>query len=138
MLAQQLYEGVDLLKDERVGLITYMRTDSVRISEQVMKSTKKYVEETFGKDHVPGKPRTYKQKKGAQDAHEAIRPTDISRTPEAMAKYLNKAQLALYRLIWQRFVASQMASARYDTTEVTIEAGAYKLKANGRVMTFRL
>ncbi|MFQ5510357.1 MAG: type I DNA topoisomerase [Candidatus Krumholzibacteriia bacterium] len=137
MLAQQLYEGIDLGKDERVGLITYMRTDSVRISPQAAQGTAEYIESTFGKDHTPDKPHTYKQKKGAQDAHEAIRPTDVMRTPDSVGKHLSKDQTALYGLIWQRFVASQMASARYDTTEVTIAADEYTLKANGRVMTFR-
>ncbi|MEE9269258.1 MAG: type I DNA topoisomerase [Candidatus Krumholzibacteria bacterium] len=137
MLAQQLYEGIDLGKDERVGLITYMRTDSVRISPQAAENTGRYIKSEFGDDYVPEKPHVYKQKKGSQDAHEAVRPTEVLRTPDSVGKHLSKDQRALYRLIWQRFVASQMASARYDTTEVTVEADGYTLKANGRVMTFR-
>jgi DNA topoisomerase-1 len=135
MLAQQLYEGIDLDND-RVGFITYMRTDSVRVSEQATESARQFVGEKFGEDYVPAKPRAYKQKKGAQDAHEAIRPTDVMRDPDSVKKALTKDQFALYQLIWQRFMASQMESARYDTTEVMIDAGDYKLKANGRVMTF--
>ncbi|MEJ2721262.1 MAG: type I DNA topoisomerase, partial [bacterium] len=136
MLAQQLYEGIDLGKDERVGLITYMRTDSVRVSPQATDGARACITEAYGEDHLPKKPRSYRQRKGAQDAHEAIRPTDVQRTPESVKKYLKKDQYALYELVWRRFVASQMASARYDTTEVTIESGPYRLKANGRVLTF--
>jgi DNA topoisomerase-1 len=135
MLAQQLYEGVDLNGD-RVGLITYMRTDSVRVSEQAQTQARDFVESSFGKDYIPPKPRTYKSKGKAQDAHEAIRPTDIGRTPDSVKKSLTKDQFALYELVWRRFVASQMESARYDTTEVNVTAGAYTLRANGRVMTF--
>lgn len=137
MLAQQLYEGIDIGNEERVGLISYMRTDSVRIAPQATDAVRGHIEEQFGKEFVPSKPRAYKQKKGAQDAHEAIRPTDVLRTPASVKKHLTKDQFAVYELIWQRFVASQMESARYDTTEVTIDADKYKLKANGRVMTFR-
>jgi DNA topoisomerase-1 len=134
-LAQQLYEGVDLNGD-RVGLITYMRTDSVRISDQAQTQARDYVEETFGKDYVPPKPRKHKSKGRAQDAHEAIRPTDVTRTPASVKKSLSKDQLALYELVWRRFVASQMESARYDTTEVNVTSGSYLLRASGRVMTF--
>ena len=137
MLAQQLYEGIDLGKDERVGLITYMRTDSVRIAPQAVKSAREHVSAEFGEEYIPGKPRIYKQKKGAQDAHEAIRPTDVSRTPESVKSFLTKDQYGIYELVWRRFLASQMESAVYDTTEVSIEAGKYRLKANGRVMKFR-
>jgi DNA topoisomerase-1 len=136
MLAQQLYEGVDIGHDERVGLITYMRTDSVRIAPQAVEGARSFVEKEHGSEYVPDKPRAYKQKKGAQDAHEAIRPTDVMRTPQSLKAHLTKDQLAVYDLIWRRFVASQMTSATYDTTEVTIDSGPYKLKANGRVMTF--
>ncbi len=135
MLAQQLYEGVDLNGD-RVGLITYMRTDSVRVSEQAQTQARDFVESSFGKDYIPSKPKTYKSKGKAQDAHEAIRPTDVGRTPDSVKKSLTKDQFALYELVWRRFVASQMESARYDTTEVNVAAGPYTLRANGRVMTF--
>jgi len=137
MLAQQLYEGIDLGKDERVGLISYMRTDSVRIAPQAVEAARDHVTKEFGKDYVPDKPRAYKQKKSAQDAHEAIRPTDVSKDPASIKKHLTKDQFALYDLIWRRFLASQMSSAVYDTTEVSFAAGEYRLKANGRVMKFQ-
>ena len=135
MLAQQLYEGVDL-DGERVGLITYMRTDSVRISEQAITQARDYVTESFGKEYIPPRPRAHKSKGKAQDAHEAIRPTDVTRTPESVKASLSKDQLALYELVWRRFLASQMESARYDTTEINVAAGPYTLRANGRIMTF--
>jgi len=136
VLAQQLYEGVNLGKSERVGLITYMRTDSVRISMQAKEKAASFIKDTFGEEFLPEKPKAYKQRKEAQDAHEAIRPTDVTRTPESVKKYLTKDQYAIYELVWRRFLASQMASCRYDTTEVSIDAGSYTFKANGRVMTF--
>jgi DNA topoisomerase-1 len=139
MLAQQLYEGVDLGEGDRVGLITYMRTDSVRVSDQARDHVREYISDTFGDDYLPAKPKDYKTSKKAQDAHEAIRPSDVTRAPDSMKGKLTKDQHALYDLIWRRFVASQMESARYDTTEVGIEAGKdgeYTLKANGRIMTF--
>lgn len=136
MLAQQLYEGVDVGGEERVGLITYMRTDSVRVSEQALESVRDFIAKQHGKEYHPEKPREYKTSAKAQDAHEAIRPSDVARTPESLKGQLPKDLLALYDLIWRRFVASQMESARYDTTEVMVAAGDYTLKANGRVMTF--
>jgi DNA topoisomerase-1 len=134
-LAQQLYEGIDLNGD-RVGLITYMRTDSVRVSNQALEQVRKHIEASYGSEYLPGSPRAYKTKGKAQDAHEAIRPTDVTRTPDSVKKSLTKEQFALYELVWRRFVASQMESARYDTTEVNVAAGPYTLRANGRVMTF--
>jgi DNA topoisomerase-1 len=136
MLAQQLYEGVDVGEDDRVGLITYMRTDSVRVSEQAQDATRDFVAQQYGKDYVPPRPRGYKASPKAQDAHEAIRPSDVARTPESLKGVLPRDLHALYDLIWRRFVASQMESARYDTTEVLVRSGDYTLKANGRVMTF--
>ncbi len=136
MLAQQLYEGVDVGDGDRQGLITYMRTDSVRVSDQALTSVRDYIGGTFGKDYHPDKPRTYKTGPKAQDAHEAIRPSDVTRTPESLKGAMSRDLHALYELIWKRFVASQMESARYDTTEVMVKAGDYGLKANGRVMTF--
>jgi DNA topoisomerase I len=136
MLAQQLYEGVDVGNGERVGLITYMRTDSVRVSEQAQDAAREYIAQTYGRDYHPDKPRSYKTSAKAQDAHEAIRPSEVTRTPESVKGALSKDLHALYELIWRRFVASQMESARYDTTEVVVGAGDYTLKANGRVMTF--
>ena len=135
MLAQQLYEGVDI-GDDRVGLITYMRTDSVRVSDQAKEAARDYIAQTWGEDYTPEKDRVYKTSAKAQDAHEAIRPSDVTRTPDSLKGVMTKDQHALYDLIWRRFLASQMESARYDTTEVLVGAGAYTLKANGRVMTF--
>ena len=135
MLAQHLYEGVDLGNGDRVGLISYMRTDSVRIADQARDAVRDYVRAQYGNEYGPAKARVYKSKAKAQDAHEAIRPTDVGRRVEDIGKALNKDQRVLYELIWRRFVASQMESARYDTTEVTVSAGKYTLRANGRVMT---
>jgi len=136
MLAQQLYEGVDIGGDDRVGLITYMRTDSVRVSGQAQEAAREFIAAQYGKEYRPEKAREYKTSAKAQDAHEAIRPSDVTRTPESLQGRLSKDMLALYDLIWRRFMASQMESARYDTTEVLVAAGDYTLKANGRVMTF--
>jgi DNA topoisomerase-1 len=136
MLAQQLYEGVDLGKKERVGLITYMRTDSVRISNQAREGARNYIEQTFGKEYLPEKPKAFRKKKDSQDAHEAIRPSDVVRTPDSIKKHLTKDQFALYELIWRRFIASQMLSALYDTTDVTVKSGDYQFKASGRVQKF--
>jgi DNA topoisomerase I len=136
MLAQQLYEGVDVGNGERVGLITYMRTDSVRVSDQAQETARDYIAATYGDAHRPEKPRVYKTSAKAQDAHEAIRPSEVARTPESLKGNLTKDLHALYDLIWRRFLASQMESARYDTTEVLVAADKYTLKANGRVMTF--
>ena len=136
MLAQQLYEGVDVGNGDRVGLITYMRTDSVRVSDQAKEAARDYIAQTWGADYTPEKDRVYKTSAKAQDAHEAIRPSDVARTPDSLKGVMTKDQHALYDLIWRRFLASQMESARYDTTEVLVGAGPYTLKANGRVMTF--
>jgi DNA topoisomerase-1 len=136
MLAQQLYEGVDIGNGERVGLITYMRTDSVRVSEQAKEAARDFIGKHYGPGFCPEKPRGYKSSAKAQDAHEAIRPSDVMRTPESLKDVLTRDLQALYDLVWRRFVASQMESARYDTTEVLVRAGDYTLKASGRVMTF--
>jgi DNA topoisomerase-1 len=136
MLAQQLYEGVDVGNGERVGLITYMRTDSVRVSDQAQDAARAFIGSAYGDAYRPEKPRVYKTSAKAQDAHEAIRPSEVARTPESLKGALTKDLHALYDLIWRRFLASQMESARYDTTEVLVGAGAYTLKASGRVMTF--
>jgi DNA topoisomerase-1 len=136
MLAQQLYEGVDLGRNERQGLITYMRTDSVRISAGAQESARKFIDDTYGPEYLPAKPKRFKTSKTAQDAHEAIRPSDPFKTPELIKNHLTKDQYALYELIWRRFLASQMESARYDTTEVSVAADSYTLKATGRILTF--
>ncbi len=136
MLAQQLYEGVDLGKHGATGLITYMRTDSTRISELAQGEAKSYLLENFGKEYVPDKPNIYAAGKKAQDAHEGIRPTNVALTPEAVEKYLDKDQLKLYTLIWQRFMASQMTPAIYDTLTITIGAGRFTLRAAGSTLKF--
>ena len=113
-VAQRLYEGVELGAEGSVGLITYMRTDSTRVSEAALTEVREFVGAQYGADYLPEKAVHYRSKKDAQDAHEAVRPTDVQRTPEAVAKYLSNDELRLYRLIWQRFVASQMTPAVYD------------------------
>jgi DNA topoisomerase-1 len=136
VIAQQLYEGIELGPGEPVGLITYMRTDSTRIAKEAADEALVLIREQFGETFAMQQPRFFKNRKKAQDAHEAIRPTSISHTPEEMAPYLSKDQLALYRLIWQRFVASQMAQALINQVSVTIEAGAYQFAASGSTVKF--
>ena len=137
MLAQQLYEGIELGRHGATGLITYMRTDSTRISELAQDEAKSFLLEAFGEAYVPEKPNVYVTGKKAQDAHEAIRPTSLVHTPESLEKYLNKDQLKLYTLIWQRFAASQMTPAIYDTMAIAIKAGSrYGLRANGSRLKF--
>ena len=135
MLAQQLYEGVSLGKAS-VGLITYMRTDSVRLADIAIEEIRDYVQNNIGSEFVAPKVNHYATKKNAQDAHEAIRPTSVQRTPAEMMNYLNKDQLRLYTLIWNRAVASQMADAVYDVTTLTIGAGDYQLRATGSILKF--
>src|SRR6202030_1560206 len=123
MLAQKLYEGVELGKDEgAVGLISYMRTDSTRVSNDALDEVRAMIGERYGADYAPEKPNFYKSKKDAQDAHEAVRPTSSVRTPESIAAFLDEDLLKLYRLIWMRFVASQMTSAVFDQTTIDVEA----------------
>ncbi|MFB0527980.1 MAG: type I DNA topoisomerase [bacterium] len=137
MIAQQLYEGIDLGKKESVGLITYMRTDSFAVSSSAQDEALKFIRKNFGQAYSPKKPRIYKSKsKIAQEAHEAIRPTSCLRTPEAVSKYLDTSQFKLYSLIWQRFVSSQMASAIFDTVAVDIRAGDYVFRATGQKLKF--
>lgn len=135
MLAQQLYEGVSLGKTS-VGLITYMRTDSVRLAEVAIAEIRDYIKQNFGSEFCPAKENHYSTKKNAQDAHEAIRPTSVMRTPAEMQEYLTNDQLKLYTLIWNRVVASQMTDAVYDVTTLTIDAADYQLRATGSVLKF--
>jgi DNA topoisomerase I len=132
-LAQKLYEGMDLGGGERVGLITYMRTDSMRVAAEALDAARALIAEQYGPTCLPEKPNFFKNRSEAQDAHEAIRPTDPTRTPEAMAAYLSAEELKLYTLIWQRFIASQMTPALFDVTDVLVEAGRYGFKARGEV-----
>src|SRR5947207_9754452 len=136
MLAQRLYEGIELGDEGRIGLITYMRTDSTRISDDAMQMVRSYVSDVYGGPYLPEKPVIYKSKKDAQDAHEAIRPTFVGRRPDDLKAYLSDDELKLYRLIWTRFVASQINPAVYDQTTVDISVKDYLFRASGRVMKF--
>ncbi len=136
MIAQKLYEGIELGSEGAVGLITYMRTDSTRVSDAALAEVRYFVGNEYGETYLPGKPNVYKSKKGAQDAHEAIRPTDVNRTPDSLASKLGPDELKLYRLIWQRFVASQMTAAIFDQTTIDIKAGRFTFRATGSVQKF--
>ncbi len=136
VVAQQLYEGLDVGREGTVGLITYMRTDSVRVSEDAQRQAREYVTAQFGAAYVPDQPRQYTSRRGAQGAHEAIRPTSMRRTPEAVKPFLKADQYKVYKLIWERFVASQMASAIMDTLAVDILAGTYLFRATGSRVKF--
>jgi len=136
MVAQRLYEGVELGEEGRIGLITYMRTDSTRISDDAMQMIRSYVSDVYGEPYLPDKPVIYKSKKDAQDAHEAIRPTFVGRTPDDLKPFLSEDEYKLYWLIWTRFVASQMNPAVYDQTSVEIAAKDYLFRASGRVLKF--
>jgi len=135
-IAQRLYEGVDLGDEGSVALITYMRTDSVNVSPDALAQVRELIPQRFGSNYLPEKPNYYKSKKDAQEAHEAVRPTDISRTPEDVRKYLDDDVFKLYQLIWQRFVASQMLPAVFDQTTIDISAGDYTFRATGSVQKF--
>lgn len=135
MIAQQLYEGVDIGDEGSVGLISYMRTDSTRISESAHQEAKDYILKTFSQAYWQGK--DFKVKESAQDAHEAIRPTSVFRTPESVRSFLNKDQHRLYKLIWERFLASQMSPALFDNTTVDIGADRYLFRANGSILKFQ-
>lgn len=141
MLAQKLYEGVEIGEEGSVGLITYMRTDSTRVSNDALDEVRGMIGERYGADYRPAAPNVYKSKKDAQDAHEAIRPTSALRTPESLASYLEEDALKLYRLIWMRFVASQMTPAVFDQTSIDIDAkgkdgASYLFRATGSVPKF--
>ncbi len=135
-LAQRLYEGVDLGDEGSVALITYMRTDSVNVSAEAIAQVRDFVGSTYGPNYLPEKPNFFKSKKQAQEAHEAIRPTDVSRSPEDVKRYLDEDMFKLYQLIWQRFVGSQMVPAVFDQTTIDISAGDYTFRASGSIMKF--
>ncbi len=136
-LAQRLYEGIEFGTEGPVGLITYMRTDSTRIADEAMTEVRGYIGKTYGKEYLPKSPRHFKKKaKGAQDAHEAIRPTSMSQTPESAKKHLEKDAYRLYDLIWKRFVASQMSPAIFDQTAIDIEANDALFRATGSILRF--
>lgn len=131
MLAQNLYEGVEIPRHGHVGLITYMRTDSTRISDEMIKQVRPYISETYGENYLPAKPNVFSKSKEAQDAHEAIRPTSLSFPPSALSGILSRDQLRLYTLIWNRFIASQMAPQIQQSTSAMLQCGIYTLKATG-------
>ncbi len=136
MLAQKLYEGIELEGGDLVGLITYMRTDSTRLSPDAVSQIRNYISSRYSAAHLPAQPNIYKTKKAAQDAHEAIRPTSSEYEPERVVKFLSDDELKLYELIWKRFVACQMQPAVYDQTVFEISAGRYQLRATGSVLKF--
>ncbi len=136
MVAQQLYEGVNIGRSGTVGLITYMRTDSVRLADTAIADIRSYVEKEFGAAYIPAKPNNYSSKKNAQEAHEAIRPTSVLRSPGTVANYLSKDQLKLYTLIWNRAVSSQMSNSVSDVTTLLIQADKYELRATGSTIKF--
>ncbi len=135
-IAQMLYEGINLGKEGPVGLITYMRTDSTRVSDEAIKNVRDYISKNFGKEYLPAKPNVYKSKKSAQDAHEAIRPSYMDKPPASIKQYLSPDQMALYELVWNRFLSSQMAPARMDQTHVEIKASKHLFKTVGSIITF--
>src|SRR5438132_6772332 len=136
MIAQHLYEGVEIGAEGSAGLITYMRTDSTRVGDAALTEARDFIRGQYGANYLPEKPVHYRSKKDAQDAHEAIRPTDVARSPDSLAKYLKPEELKLYRLIWQRLVASQMMPALFDQTTIDIKAGRFVFRATGPVEKF--
>jgi len=137
MLAQKLYEGVELGGEGRTGLITYMRTDSTRLSAEAVSKVREYVYENYGKEYLPKEPRLFKKGKGSQDAHEAIRPTSIKYTPKFVKKYLDKDLYALYEMIWNRFVACQMSPAEFEQISIDVKGGDYLFRASDQIPAFR-
>src|SRR4029077_8438013 len=141
MLAQRLYEGIELGKEGAVGLITYMRTDSTRVAGEAVEEARAFVSEKFGAQYLPESPNVYKSKKAAQDAHEAIRPTAVMHSPEEIERHLSDDELKLYTLIWKRFVASQMRPAVFDQTTIDVlakgaDGAEYTFRATGSVPKF--
>ncbi len=136
MLAQRLYEGVELGDEGSVALITYMRTDSVNVSKDALDQVRELIGSRFGENYLPEKPHFYKSKKDAQEAHEAVRPTEVTRAPEDVRRFLDDDVFKLYQLIWQRFVASQMLPAVFDQTTIDISAGDYTFRSNGSIQKF--
>ena len=135
-IAQRLYEGVET-PGGHLALITYMRTDSVRVSKEAQADALEYIKENYGEEYVPAKPNFYKTKKDAQDAHEAIRPIDIRKTPESLKNVLDRNQFRLYKMIYERFVASQMSEAKYNSVQLDVESLDYVFKASGRTLLFK-
>ena len=136
MLAQRLYEGIAMGRKGTVGLITYMRTDSVKLSDQALEEVRAFIPERYGKEFLPGTPNLYKSKKSAQEAHEAIRPTDVLLEPSTIKESLEKDMFRLYQLIWSRFVSCQMVPAVLDTTQFDIKTGKFLFRSNGSILKF--
>lgn len=136
LVAQHLYEGIDTEAEGHIALVTYIRTDSVRVSAEAQAKARDFIAAKFGKEYVPEKPNFYASKKGAQDAHECIRPIDLSRTPESMKGTLDKKHYNVYKLIYDRFMASQMSEALYNSMQIKIKNGIYGFKASGKTMQF--
>ena len=136
LLAQQLYEGIEVGAEGPLGLITYMRTDSVHVSREAQEEAREWIGGRLGANYMPASPPVYRSKKGAQEAHEAVRPSDVAKEPKALARFLTKDQLNLYRLIWERFLASQMLPAIYDTVAADIQAGDCLFRAQGSTLRF--
>ena len=137
MLAQKLYEGQEIGQEGLTGLITYMRTDSTRLSEEAVAHIREYIYNNYGKEYLPKEPRLFKKGKASQDAHEAIRPTSVKFTPKIVKKYLDKDMFALYELIWNRFIACQMAPAEFEQLTVEVTGGDYLFRASDQLPTFR-
>ena len=135
-VAQRLYEGIELGQEGSIGLITYMRTDSLRVSNDALTEVRTYIAQSYGNQYLPAKAKYYRSRKDAQDAHEAIRPTSAARRPEEIRGFLSSDEFKLYKLVWQRFVASQMQAALLDQTVVEIAAGPYLFRASGSVLKF--
>lgn len=135
-VAQQLYEGIDIAGEGHIALVTYIRTDSVRVSQEAQSMAQQYITSTFGAEYYPTKPNVYKTSKSAQDAHECIRPIDLNRTPESLKSKLDTKQFKIYKLIYNRFLASQMADATYNSMQIKIANGAYTFKASGKTPLF--
>ena len=136
LVAQHLYEGIDTEQEGHIALVTYIRTDSVRVSAEAQQKARAFIADKYGAEYVPEKPNFYTSKKGAQDAHECIRPIDLSRTPESMKGVLDKKHYNVYKLIYDRFVASQMSEARYNSMQIKIRNGVYGFKASGKTLQF--
>ncbi len=136
MIAQQLYEGIEIGEEDPVGLITYMRTDSVNLANEAIEKVREYIGKNYGKDFLPETPNRFKSKKSAQEAHEAIRPTDLLRKPDDVKQFLEEDQYRLYSLIWKRFVSCQMTQARFEQTKIEITAGRFTFGANGSHLVF--
>ena len=136
LVAQQLYEGLEIRGEGSIGLITYMRTDSTRVAQEALQAARSYIETTYGGEYLPNRAVNYRSKRGAQDAHEAIRPTLPLRTPAELKPYLNDEQSRLYELIWMRFIASQMKPTVLDATTIDIKAGTYLFRATGSIVKF--